>query len=102
MWCGRIRNRDYVYRHCVFPLAFRKNKYFDERNLFRLYDGATPGVIETSFVWERLAPRPELVHAYGCRRASKLNQKLREEGRFKEDRRRVYCGSYALRTRSVR
>jgi len=102
MFCSRIRDGDYVYRSCVFPLSFRNNKRFDSEKLFNLKDDAESGTVLGSLVWERFAPTPEYIHAYGCRLASKMNDKKRAGGELRTKDRRIYCGAYGLKARSVR
>ena len=47
-------------------------------------------------------PTPEYIHAYGCRLASKINDKKRADGKLKRKHRHVYCGAYGLRAHSIR
>ena len=101
MFCGRIRDGDYVYRPSIFPLSFHRNT-FDPSKLFHLKDDAVSGAILGSLVWDRFVPTPEYIHAYGCRLASKMNDKQRTRGRLKRNDSRVYCGAYGLKARSVR
>ena len=106
MFCGRIQDGDYLYRHTVFPLSFHKETFdketFDPSRLFHLVDDAVSGAILGSLAWERFVPTPEYIHAYGCRLASKINDKKRAGGELKRKHRHIYCGAYGLKARSVR
>lgn len=58
------------------------------------------GTLLGSLAWERYVPTTKHVHAYGCRVAFSMNEKLRAEG--KVERRRIYCGAYRLNGSAVR
>lgn len=96
MFCGSIRDGDYLYRHTVYPLSFRKN-IFAPSKLFHFVDDSASGAILGSLAWECFVPTPKYIHAYGCRLASRMNDRKTASGD-----RRVYCGAYRLITRSIR
>ena len=101
MWWAHIGDDDYVYRPSVFPLSFPK-KQFDRSKLFNLVYAA-PDVLRGSLVWERFAPTAVYIHKYGCRLASKMNKrKFEEKGSLPAKDRRIYCGAYGMKVRSVR
>lgn len=102
MLCGRIRDGDYLYRPLIFPLSFSRAETFIPSKLFHLAGDPESGAILGSLVWERFAPTPEYIHAYGCRLAEKMNKKQKTKGKDRQKDRRVYCGAYGLRARSVR
>lgn len=96
----RIGDRDSLFRQSVFPISFRGKKFaFDK---FIRLEGQQDGTILASLTWERYVPTDGHVHGYGCRLAYRMNEGERARGRFEESRRRVYCGAYHLRGKSVR
>ncbi|MGB8989101.1 MAG: hypothetical protein WCC37_21050, partial [Candidatus Sulfotelmatobacter sp.] len=55
-----------------------------------------------SVTWEKYVPTTELIHRYGCRLASHMNEKNRAAGKSKDKDRRVYCGAYELKGKAIR
>jgi hypothetical protein len=108
--CVRVRGSEYLYRSSVYPAAFRHKKKLEPVLVPALffYLGDEPNDVDGtqlvfgSLAWERFAPSWDHVHAYGCRIASRRNAKLEAEGRLDPSKRNVYCGSYALKARSIR
>lgn len=98
---GHISDGDSLFRQTIYPLAFRGPRYSPEKLLKLDYDQAS-GHILGSLTWEKYVPTPELIHGYGCRLASRMNEKQRTEGKVKEKNRRVYCGAYELKGKTIR
>lgn len=88
-----VKGADIVFRSAVHPNFRKKKKAFDARQFFRLSN--VQGGLESSLVWQYLAPTLDHVHAFGARLAASLNE--RDPGT-----RSVYCGSYALSVDNVR
>jgi len=101
MLFGRIRDGDYLYRHSVHPLSFRRGA-FDQSGFFHLVHNAASSAILGSLAWDRFVPTPEHIHAYGCRLAKKRNDEKRSEGKLNRKNRQIYCGAYGLKAGSVR
>jgi hypothetical protein len=90
-----IPPRDNIFRGAHHPVAFQK-KNFRHAMFMKLYSAEdNPRQIEASFIWDRYAPTPSLVHAYGCRVSTARNQRQSRN-------RNVYCGSYHLKVDYVR
>ena len=97
---SRIADRDNYFRHSVYPVSFR-GKSFASKNLMALRDLAD-GSLLTSLTWQQYVPTTSYIHSYGCRMASRRNDKKRADGAYKEKNRQVYCGAYQLTGRAVR
>lgn len=97
---GRIPESAGLFRHGVFPNAFRGRTFLPEKfwHLVRKDDGVLYG----SLAWDRYLPRIEDVHSYGCRLALGMNARKAQTGKIKPKDRRYYCGAYGIRSRSVR
>jgi hypothetical protein len=93
-----VQTGDWLFRPAVFPL-FNKKKDFDSHLFWNLQDDGQ--MIEGSLVWERLAPLPGYVHAYGCRLARRFNDAEKRKGNLKNAH-RMYCGCYQLNVDAVR
>ena len=90
-----IPPRDNLFRGAHHPVAFQK-RVFRHAKFIKLYVGEDdPRRIEASFVWDRYAPTPSLVHAHGCRVSAGRNHR-------QPTKRDVYCGFYQLVARHVR
>lgn len=100
MRCRRIPDGDSLFRQSIYPLSFRGRVFAWEKWL-RLSD-QTDGSLLASLTWERYVPTTELVHGYGCRVASRMNEKKRAAGTFKDKSRHVYCGAYQLKGKAIR
>jgi hypothetical protein len=100
-WSGHIPDGDSLFRQSVYPLTFRGPRYAHDKLLKLDYDEGS-GLLLGSLTWERYVPTTELVHRYGCRLASHMNEKNRAAGKFKEKNRRVYCGAYELKGKAIR
>lgn len=100
---GRVQDRDALYRSCIHPLSFRGSKLsrFDPAKLIKI-ETQPDGTLLGSLAWERYVPTTELVHEYGCRLAQRMNEKDRTDGKYKEDRRKIYCGAYQITAKAVR
>ena len=96
LW-GLISNGDSLFRPAVHPLAFR-NKRFHRLQYFKMYT-MLDGSLQTSVVWEKLAPASRFVHGFGCRLARKMNT---EQIVKQKDPDRIYCGFYEFPTQLVR
>ena len=95
-----IPNDDNLFRHSIYPVSFR-GKRFAQEKLLRLEE-ETAGSLVTSLAWERYAPTAQYVHEYGCRLAVRRNKQKRDEGKYKEKDRQIYCGVYQLTGGAVR
>jgi hypothetical protein len=100
MICGHISDGDNLFRHAIYPIPFKGNRYAPEKWL-KFYDQAD-GAIHGSLAWERYVPTAKHVHGYGCRVASRMNEKMQAAGVSKNKTRRVYCGAYQLKGKAVR
>lgn len=98
---SRIPSRNSLFRHCIFPVAFDNAMEFVNRNFWNL-SNQPDGSILGSLVWQRYAPTEQHIHEHGCRMAFRRNEKKREEGRYKEKKRQVYCGAYQVRAKVIR
>jgi hypothetical protein len=94
-----IPDGDSLFRQAIFSLAFKGKKFAPQR-LIHLTEKA--GALLLSLTWERYVPTIELVHGYGCRLASRMNEKMLDEGTYKDKNRRVYCGAYQLKGSAIR
>lgn len=90
-----------MFRHCVFPIAFRGNPKTFAREKF-IHLEPVNGILMTSVAWEKCVPTKQLVHQYGCRLARGMNEKKLLQGKYKEKDRHVYCGAYQLLARDIR
>jgi hypothetical protein len=99
----KIPDDDNLYRHCVFPVAFRGNnkKRFAYDKLILLVD-KSDGSVVASLAWGRYLPTAVCVHAYGCRLAARRNDAKRKEGTYKDKNRHIYCGAYQITARAIR
>lgn len=96
---GRIADDDSLFRHSVYPVAFKKgahdwDKYWYLTNQANGFLG--------SLAWEKYVPTTELVHEYGCRLASCRNEKKLTSGNYKDRDRQVYAGAYKLTAKAIR
>jgi hypothetical protein len=98
---GRLGDDDTVFRHCIYPVSFRGQRQFAHEKLIKLYD-QPDGSILASVAWGKYMQTADLVHGYGCRLALRRNDKARSDGTFKENKKHVYCGAYALTSADVR
>jgi hypothetical protein len=102
---AQIADADGIFRHVVHPMSFRGSKYFAPQNMMALRPEATTDgscVFVTSVAWQKFVPSIALVHAYGCRLAAKQNDRLRADGKFTEEKRRIYCGAYQFEAGDIR
>jgi hypothetical protein len=71
--------------------------------MFRLYDDEnSPNNVVSSVAWQKYAPTQEHVHGYGCRLASKRNDKKLQDGKLTQNTRQIYCGAYHLTAGRIR
>lgn len=92
----RIPDQNNLFRHCIYPVAFTRQKKLAAGKLIRLYpDPQTNNAFLASLAWERYLPTTEHVHALGCRLAENRNAK---PGQSKQ----IYCGAYQLDAKAVR
>jgi hypothetical protein len=97
---GRISDEAGLFRHCIYPNAFRGKTFLPEKlwYLVKKDDGALYG----SLAWDRYLPRIMDVHAYGCSLSGVMNAKKVKIGKTKPKDRLFYCGAYHIRGYSVR
>jgi hypothetical protein len=95
-----IPDSDSLFRHCIHPRSF-KGKRFAEGKLLYLEHDKERGTLLGSLAWQRYVPTTKHVHAYGCRVASRTNEKWGAEGKL-EKHRHIYCGAYRLNGSSAR
>jgi hypothetical protein len=100
MKVGRIGDNDSLFRHLIFPLAFR-GRAFQWNKGMKLFD-ESDGTILASLAWERYLPTTALIHSYGCRLASRMTESERKKGKNREKDRRIYCGAYQFKANLVR
>lgn len=96
---GRVSDRAGLFRHCVYPNAFKGGSFVPEKLWYLVEKG---GSLYGSLAWDRYLPRISDVHAYGCRLARGMNAKRAKNGQLKPKDRLFYCGAYNIRGRSVR
>lgn len=100
---GPIGEHDSLFRHLVFPLAFRGREFQWEKGM-KLWD-EPDGTVLASLAWERFVPTIVEIHGYGCRLATRLTERVREKKkekyRDKKDR-RIYCGAYQFKAGRIR
>jgi hypothetical protein len=94
-----IPDGDSVFRHCVYPVAFRKQTLSPEKAI-KFYN--EPYGFLASVAWEVFVPTPTYIHRYGCRLADSINTNSRVAGSFKEESPKVYCGAYQLSAGVIR
>jgi len=99
MRCGRIRNGENLFRHCIHPISFRGPRFAPEK-IIKIEE--RDGFLLASLAWERFVPTSKFVHDYGCRLAFGMNNRDRAAARYKEKNRKIYCGAYQLRADAVR
>lgn len=99
-WNRRVSDNDSLFRHSVFPVAFKSRRFAQEK-LIKLYEHSD-GSLLASLVWQRYAPTTQLIHDSGCRLARRRNDRKRAEGGFKEKDRQIYCGAYRLIAGTIR
>ena len=97
---NRIRDVDGLFRYCLFPTSFSRRR-FVEAKFLKLYD-QEDGSLLASVAWERYVPSLKLVHEYGCRISSRINERLRAASKFNSKTRNVYCGAYRLVANRIR
>jgi hypothetical protein len=90
-----IANADNVFRGAHYPIAFSRRGDFQHSRFMKLFNDDNPRIIEASFVWQRFAPMLFNVHACGCRRSRKRNERQKNQ-----KRRDIYCGAYHLKAES--
>lgn len=100
MRCGRIPDRDSLFRHSIFPVSFKKKVFASEKLIYLVKE--PDGSLLASLAWERYVPTIKHIHGYGCRLALKRNEKKRADGKFKDKDRIVYCGAYQMKADAVR
>ena len=99
----RVPDGASLFRHCVHPIVFKGGKTFAPEKMFKLYDDEnSPNNVVSSVAWQKYVPTREHVHDYGCRLASKRNDKKRQEGKLTSRSRQIYCGAYNLIAGRVR
>jgi len=91
----RIPDSDSLFRHCIYPVSFKK-KTFSSDKLWHLEVDELTGILHGSLAWERYVPAKKYVHEYGCRIESRRNS------RRKAGTPSVYCGAYRLNGVAVR
>lgn len=96
----RIPDKDSLFRHAVYPASFKK-KVFANESLWHLTNQAD-GSILGSLAWQRFEPTASYVHQHGCRLSRNRNERARQKGTYKEDRRNVYCGFFEISAERVR
>jgi hypothetical protein len=101
MKCEPVPDGDSLFRQTIHPLVFRGPRYAYEKFL-KLDCDQGNAVLQGSLTWERFAPTAKFVHGYGCRLASRMNERDRAAAKFKEKNRRVYCGAYELQGKAIR
>jgi hypothetical protein len=99
MKCQHIPDGDSSFRECVRPVSFRK-RVFAKELFFNLSD-QLDGFLG-SLSWEKYVPTTELVHAHGCSMVFRRNEKKRQEEKFTEKNRQIYCGAYQLKANVIR
>ena len=98
-----VRSGDALYRPCLFPEAFNKSAAaFKPEGFWHLCWDKEKKTIETSLVWERLAPTLARVHAYGCRLAKQRSEEMLRTPRGFRETRKLYCGTYEFTVDAVR
>lgn len=97
---GRISDSALLFRHVIFPIAY-KNKRFAYERFIKIYE-EHDGTLLASLAWERYLPTIRHVHDYGLRLAEFMNDAERAKGRYKENSRRIYSGAYQLSARNIR
>jgi hypothetical protein len=98
---GPIGEHDSVFRHVVFPLAFRKQAFQWEIGM-SLWDAPDRTVL-TSVTWQRFVPTVAEIHGFGCRLASRLTEDKRKKEKYREKKdRRIYCGAYQFTANRIR
>lgn len=98
MGSKRISDRDSLFRQTIHPITFR-GKAFAPEKFLKLYD-RDDGSLLASLTWERYVPTAKLVHDYGCRLASRMNERL--PGKSKDRRKYIYCGAYQTKGGAIR
>jgi hypothetical protein len=96
---GRVSDNAGLFRHCVYPNAFKGRVFLPEKLWYFKEEG---GSLYGSLAWDRYLPAIPDVHAYGCRFAFGMNAKKAKDGQLKAKDRLFYCGAYNIRGRSVR
>jgi hypothetical protein len=99
-----IPDKDGLFRHVVFPNGFKSTKKrdkarFEYKKLIKWYDELDG--IHASLAWERYLPTTKDVHGYGCRLASRRNESLKSNGKYTEEKRNIYCGTYRLTAQTI-
>lgn len=100
MKSGPIGEHDSLFRHLVFPLAFRGRAFRWEKGM-KLWDEPDRTVL-ASLAWERFVPTVVEIHSYGCRLASRMTEKERKKEKYREKDRRIYCGAYQFTANRIR
>jgi hypothetical protein len=100
MKSGPIGEHDSLFRHVVFPLAFRGGAFQWDKGM-KLWD-QPDGTVLASLAWERFVPTIAEIHGYGCRLAFQMTEKERKKDRYREKDRRIYCGAYQFKASRIR
>lgn len=100
MKSGPISEHDSLFRHLVFPLAFRGQAFQWEKGM-KLWD-EPDGTVLASLAWERFVPTLAEIHGYGCRLAFKMTEEVRKKDKYREKDRRIYCGAYQFKASQIR
>lgn len=100
MKLGPIGEHDGLFRHLVFPLAFRGRAFQWEKGM-KLWDEPDRTVL-ASVAWERFVPTIAEIHGYGCRLAFRMTEKKQKEEKYREKDRRIYCGAYQFKAGQIR
>lgn len=87
----------------IHPLAF-SSRGLDAGKMIALRpEPETDKQLVTSLAWQKFLPTEASLHEYGCRLAGGMNDRLVAQGKkLKDSNRRIYCGSYHLKTSVVR
>lgn len=92
-----IPDSDNLFRHVIYPTAFKRGRVSVEKLFyFTSPDRNNSDELHGSLAWERYEPTAKYVHAHGRRMADQRSRKDEETQRF------IYCGAYQLKAMSVR
>lgn len=99
---GPIAENDSLFRHVVFPLAYRGRVFQWDKGM-NLSDGAD-GTVLGSLAWERFVPTLAEIHGYGCRLAFRMTENVREKKKekYRDKDRRIYTGAYQFKAGRIR
>jgi hypothetical protein len=99
MCLSRVPDDESLFRSVVYPFAFKKTAFRPEKFLRLTVQNSK---IEASLARQMFAPIEEEIHKYGCRLAHRNNDLERLRGQYKDQDRRIYCGCYQVKTKSIR